>query len=235
MACFLLLVLQAHGLSVADDTATSTLEEWYLVFEHDWLGELIENRTAPKKTHQKQFSRWKKTSKKTPKFVFWSSFLINLELQNCTAFPLAATKCWETEIVTPRSLWIGTTRFVDWRWLAGHRVQWGQPSFFYWGSKPCETATWQPNDLVLWAFGRAVSVHKGACNQLFQNFTHIYQLPWPIYKMVFQFSHKMYVPHTDTCSFNIGGWAKSLRIIISDVVGKPPTYGGIERKTYCRS
>jgi hypothetical protein len=52
MACFLLLVLQAHGLSVADDTATSTLEERYFVFEHDSLGELVESGTAPKKTFQ---------------------------------------------------------------------------------------------------------------------------------------------------------------------------------------
>jgi len=28
------------------------------------------------------------------------------------------------------------------------------------GSKPCETTTWQPNDLVLWGFGGAVSVES---------------------------------------------------------------------------
>jgi hypothetical protein len=64
------------------------------------------------------------------------------------------------------------------------------------GSKPCETTTWQPNDLVLWGFGGAVSAEpmKRACNQLFDIFMFIYQLPLLIYKMVFQIFYKMDVP-----------------------------------------
>jgi len=101
MACFLLLVLQAHGLSVADDTATSTLEERYLVFEHDSLGELVESGTAPKKTFQNCLHVGKNI--KTQQSVFFDHHF-HLELQIGRAFPLAATKWRDTDIVAPCSL-----------------------------------------------------------------------------------------------------------------------------------
>ena len=118
MAFLLIVGLVGEGVKVADDTATQTPEEWHLVFERDWLGQL----PGIGQLQERHFKNWAQFSKKQGNFFCFYQF--HLELQNGRPFPLAATKWWDTEIVRPCSLWMGTIHFVDWYGLAGQSLQW---------------------------------------------------------------------------------------------------------------
>jgi hypothetical protein len=122
------------------------------------IGRVDWEQDSTKKDAPKTVFMLEKTSKKTSKFfLILISNHFYLELQNCTAFPLAATKCWETEIVTPCSLWIGTTRFVDWHWLAGHRVQWvNQVSFI----EEANHVKPQHGNPMIWCSGALVELSR---------------------------------------------------------------------------
>ena len=87
------------------------------------------------------------------KTVFGASFLV--------------LSCSQSTLPISRVRKQGTTPLTL-MWLC-RRPRWGHvlaaPGA---GSKPCETATWQLNDLVLWSFGGAVSVELMKSGKLFQ-------------------------------------------------------------------